>query len=310
VGWIRGTETSRNLERKQEEIGQLSRRIAILDDRLERERTELARVMQAIGPAGSGDQTLAARVERMEGTLDRLPGAPERLRLTWHVAQAEYYLRLATAQASLAGDAGAALTALQLADDSLRDAAEPRLGPVRRVLAEELTAIRALPRADREGIALRLEAVAARLPELPRRQGMPERFRGHDAPAAGNTDGGSRVWAALRDALLRVVSVRRTEAPATTAMSDEGAAVLLRSQQLELEIARVALLRGEPENYRASVKSVAGSLQGYYDTSAPPVTQTIATLNELAAAPLPRKLPDLSPALAELVRIKERQLGP
>jgi uroporphyrin-3 C-methyltransferase len=221
------------------------------------------------------------------------------------VEQAEYFLRIANAQESLAGDSASALTALELADDHLRGAGDPRLTPVRKLVATEIATLRALPQVDTEGLALRLDALSDALPELPRRQAARASFR--EAPAAPEpaASGLERATQALRNALLSIVSVRRTDAPSPTLLTEESAELLLRSLELELQMARIALLRSEPTLYRTSLAAARRNVEQYFDGDAPAVTAALATLDELERAPLPDSRPDVSAPLTALIKLRE-----
>ena len=306
--WLRQVSRMAADKTQTEELGRMQRRLAILEERIERERVDLARLAQTMGTEGQTSDSLTGRIGHLEDAVGHLSGSGEQIRFTWLIAQTEYYLRIANAQESLAGDATSALTALQLADEHLRDAADPRLVKVRELLAEEIAALRALPKMDREGIALKLGTLARNLPTLPRKQVVPTTFERHDNADLGNLSGWDRLVIALKKALLSVISVRRSDAPATPLMSDEGIAILLRSLELELQMARLAALRGETDVFRSSVKSVAAGLAKYFDASAPEVASALAALNELAAAPLPHTLPDVSASLIQLLRIKEHEI--
>lgn len=306
--WLQQVSRTAADQTRAEELGRMQRQLVILEERIERERVDLARLAQTMGTEGQASDSLTARIGHLEDAVGHLSGSGEQIRFTWLIAQTEYYLRIANAQESLAGDAASALTALQLADDHLRDAGDPRMVKVRQLLAGEIAALRALPKMDREGIALKLGTLARELPSLRRKQSVSTRFDRHDDADPGNLSGWDRLVIALRKALFSVVSVRRSDAPATPLMSDEGIAILLRSLDLELQMARLAALRGETDVFRSSVKSVAARLAQYFDAGTPEVAAALATLNELAATPLPHTLPDVSASLTQLLRIKEREI--
>lgn len=290
------------------ELAKLQRRVAGLEDRLERGRADLDRLATTIGTGTAAGDTLADRIGRVEAALERVPGSG-RARLLWQLEQAEYFMRVANAQENLAGDSAGALAALTLADEHLRDAADPRLAPVRKLVAGELTALRAVPRVDAEGLALKIDALAKALPEVPRRQGAPASFD-VEPPAAAPGDGVERLVAAVRNALLTLVSVRRTDAPTATLLTDESSDLLMRSLDLELQMARLAILRGEDVPFRASIGAVRRALDQHFDTAAPAGAAALAALEEIAAARLPEALPDISGSLAALLRLKERELAP
>lgn len=291
-----------------EELARLQRRLSALEDRIQRERDDLIRLGQRIGAEGAAEDTLTGRVNRLEDALARMPGAGQQVRFAWLIAQAEYYMRIANAQETLAGDVTSALTALQIADEHLRDAADPRLTGVRRRLAGEIATLRALPKVDTEGMVLKLGTLAGSLEQLPRKRVAPASFSvTPESPAAG-LSGLDRALQALRNALLSIVSIRRTDDPVTTLMSDEAVTLLIRSLELELQMARLALLRGETPVLKSALDRVQRELEQHFDTSSPEGAGALATVRELAAAPMPAALPDISGSLAELLSIKGREL--
>ena len=98
--------------------------------------------------------------------MERFAGAGDKVRVAWLLAEAEHYIRIANAQLGLAGDVDVAQTALGLADDTLRELNDPRLIPVRKLLSEELAALRAVA-SDIEGIVLSLGSLAGTIETLP-----------------------------------------------------------------------------------------------------------------------------------------------
>lgn len=304
--WLSHQE-ERSLEaERQEQLGTLERRLAMLEERIQRERDAMARLEQKIGTDVTAGDTLTGRINRIEETIARLPGAGEGLRFAWLLAQAEYYLRIANAQETLAGDPIGALTALEIADGHLRDAADPRLTGVRKLLAQEIAALRKVPKVDVEGLVLKLGALADGLGALPRRQVAPTSFAGHPAPVDAQLRGWDRAVQAVRNALLAIVSVRRSETAPSPLLSEEAVTLLTRSLELELQMARLALLRGQTTLLRGSLQRVKTGLESYFDTSTPAGADALALINELAAAPLPDALPDISASLTELLRVRER----
>jgi uroporphyrin-3 C-methyltransferase len=292
------------------DVARQEQRLVQLEARLEKERADLARIAAALGGDGQPGDSVTGRLARVEDLLAQLSGNPAKARLIWLVSQAEYYARAANAQENLAGDPVAALAALQLADDHLRDTGDPRFATVRQRLAADIASLRALPRVDREGIALKLATLSADLPRLPRKALAPDRFSGERPANALNLSGWQRLGVALREGLLRVVSIRRTDVPVTPLMTDEGFAILMRGLELELQMARLAALKGDAAGFQASIRNVTAGLHKDFDRAAPATAAALAMLNELAATPMPKNLPDISGSLAELRRVRDRELKP
>ena len=301
--WLSDNAASRD-RNQAESIGKLQRRLQAIDDRVERSRAELARVRNSIGDDGLAEDSLAARLARTEETIARMPGGDDS-RFLWAADQAEAYLRAANARHSVARDVAGALAALTLADAPLKASADPRFTPVRKLIAQEQVALRALPKVDTEGLALRLDSLAQSLGKLPRKDTAPPAFRAEPVPTAAELSGFARAEAAVRNAFARIVSIRRTAEPTVTLLPDEAAAVLVRSLELELEVARLALLRGESANFRAALGATRRGLTQYFDSADAGVQGALEELDALAATALPGQLPDIAGSLSAMVRLRE-----
>ncbi|MCB1675989.1 MAG: uroporphyrinogen-III C-methyltransferase, partial [Halioglobus sp.] len=78
---------------------------------------------------------------------------------SWLLAEAEYLLRLANQRVIMTGDAVAAQTLLETADDILQEVDDPGLHRARAAIAADVAALRAVPGVDVEGLYLRLAAL-------------------------------------------------------------------------------------------------------------------------------------------------------
>jgi len=291
---------------RSEDMARMQRRLNGLEDRIEREREELARLGERLGNDEPDGDTLSGRLVRAEDALAKMPGGAN-ARFLWRVEQAEYFLRLAGAQEQLAGNSSGALAALLMADEHLRDAADPRLAGARKLLAGEVSKLRALPQIDTEGMSAKLALLGEALPALPRRQAAPTQFAPEPEKPADSLSGLERATRALKAAFMTIVSVRRTDQPTATLLTGEAEELLNQSFQLELQMARLALLRADARAFRAAIAAARGKLEKHFDTTAPAVREALSVLDELAAAPMPESLPDISASLTELLRVKERE---
>jgi uroporphyrin-3 C-methyltransferase len=244
------------------------------------------------------------RITRMERTLDTIPGINDRARSAWILAEAEYFMRIANAQLSLAGNIEVALRGLELADAKLREIADPRLTRIRALLIDEQTALKSLPRPDSEGIVLALGSLARSLDSLPLNATSPRQF-GERNGASDAESGLQRAWRVMIDALLSIISVKRDQAPITPLMTAGEESMLIRSLDIELQIGRLALIRNEAELYRRSLEDVTERLENYFDQDAPQVQAALETIKQAAAAELPGELPDISGSLSLLLQLSD-----
>jgi uroporphyrin-3 C-methyltransferase len=244
---------------------------------------------------------LPARVAQIEESVQRFLGASDRIRAAWLLSEAEHYMRIANAQLGLAGDVGVAQTALTLADETLRELGDPKLRPVRQLLAQELAALKAVPRPDTEGIVLSLGTLAESLEGLPLKQRAPGEFRALAPEPGAELTGFDRALAAARNALLSLVSVRRSDAPISPLLTEAEQSLLVRSLDLELQLARLAIMRGDTGMFRRSLEAATTRVRLNFDLASPSVQAVLGTLQELGTAELPEEIPDISGSLAALL---------
>ena len=297
------SELRTELDAKDSELAALKARLdevaagrRLLTDDLDRLRDRVTRETEALGE-------LPGRVDDVEDTLQRFVGVGDKVRAAWLLAEAEHYMRIANAQLGLAGDVGVAETALGLADDSLRELNDPRLLPVRKELADEINALKGVPRPDTEGIVLSLGSLADNLDGLRLKSAAPSEFRAAPEKPAAPLTGFDRAVAATRAALASLISVRRVDDPVSPLLSEAEQEVLVRSLDLELQLARLAIMRGDAGMYRRSIEAASDRLQQHFDLASPDVQAAAESLAELATAKLPEELPDISGSLDALLRL-------
>ena len=137
----------------------------------------------------------------------------------------------------------------------------------------------------------------------------PGRFGSPEAPDEQKS-GLARAWDAILNALRSIVSVKRSDATVTPLRSPEEESMLIRILDMELQIARLALIRGEPGLYRQSLQDASSRLQRYFDLEANQVRVAIATIDELVNADLPDELPDISGSLSLLKSLAGEAVAP
>jgi uroporphyrin-3 C-methyltransferase len=268
----------------------------LLDDDMDRLRERVTRETEALG-------ALPDRVSQLEQNIERFVGVGDKVRAAWLLAESEHYMRIANAQLSLAGDVAVAQTALGLADDALGELNDPRLTPVRRLLADEINGLKAVPRPDTEGIVLTLGSLSDSLETLPLKISASEAFRARPEKPAAPLTGFDRALAASRSALASLVSVRRVDDPVAPLLSEAEQTALIRSLDLELQLAQLAIMRGDAGMYRRSIEAAGDRLREHFDLASPDVQAAVESLTELSAARLPEELPDISGSLDALLRL-------
>jgi uroporphyrin-3 C-methyltransferase len=93
-------------------------------------------------------------------------------------------------------------------------------------------------------------------------------------------------------------------------MSESDESLLIRSLDIELQIARLAVIRGEAQTYRHSLEAVLDRLERYFEADSPAVIAAHATVTEMLQVELPETMPDISGSLALLVRVGNEAAAP
>ena len=301
-------------------IADLQRQLQASEDRLRQSEQALADLRNA-GNASSNQldalqrtlnerlrplEAVPGRLSNLESSLSALQGISSGLRDTWLLAEAEYYLQIANAQLQLAGNSALAKIALELADERLVSLGNPALTDVRRALADELRQLEALGVADTEGAVLTLASLAGAIESLTLRNDVTEPDLS-DPELDSELTGTARAWAALKGSLSNVISVRRSDQPVKPLLPPDAAYFLRSNLALQLQAARLALLRGERVLFQQSLDDAASWIAEYYDPDSLPVQSALATINELRATEFRPAPPDISGSLALLRQFIARQ---
>jgi uroporphyrin-3 C-methyltransferase len=289
---------------------ELARRLDRLDELSERQQQSLTELESSLDNGLSVIPDLSLRLEQAEEQLGDMPGVNARTRADWLKTEALYYLRIANAQAALVGDAQVAASALQLADDKLRDAGDPSMTQVRAQLSTEIAALKALPAIDRAGISFSLQSLARQVDVWPFRSAAPDNFTPDivvvEEPEMGPWD---RFVATFKSVFASIISVKQTDEPRAAQLGSAEQALVVETIKAELQIARLALIGGNSGFFQQTLARATEQIELYFDTEAAAVGAAQATLLELRALELPAVLPDISGSLVLMISLTEDAAG-
>ncbi|MEM9172644.1 MAG: uroporphyrinogen-III C-methyltransferase [Pseudomonadota bacterium] len=242
--------------------------------------------------------SLPGRVRSAEEALVRLQGISAGSRASWLISEAQYYMQIANAQLQLANNPQLARTALQLADQRVRELADPAYTPVRRQLANEIAALSGLDRADIEGVTLLIGTLGEQVVKLPLdRDIVPKQtVATRDASETGWT----RVKSVFGNAASGLFRVRRADEDAEVLLSPEAEYFLRLNVQLQLQAARLSLLLGDNAGYKQSLGDARSWVSEYFDNDARAVTDMLTQIDSIADAQRNETRPDISGSLTLL----------
>ncbi len=241
-------------------------------------------------------EALPGRVSSIEGSVSSLQGVSTGARDAWLLAEAEYYMQIANAQLQLAGNPHLAMLALTLADERVLQLADPGLVEVRRALSNELRALEAMEKPDTEGITLTLASLASSVDSLPLHQEIviePPTDTAIDPELTGM----DRAMASLKGAFGKVVTVRRADEALQPLIAPEAQYFLRANLALQLQAARLAILRNEENIFGQSLDDASTWLLEYYDTSNAAVQSAQQTISDIRGSVFSVAVPDISESL-------------
>ncbi len=240
--------------------------------------------------------SLPARMSSIEHSVASLAGISAGARETFLLAEAEYYLQIANAQLQLANNPHLASLALSMADERVIQLSNPALTDVRRALADELTALDVLVKPDIEGATLTLGSLARVVESLPIASATesPEKALEELDVEASGVD---RAWASMKDAMSGLVKVTPPEHVNLTLLSPDAAYFLRNNIALQLQTARLALLRGEQAIFEQTLDDTSALLSNYFDGTSAQVVSAQQTIAEIRGKVFTTAMPDISESL-------------
>ena len=310
--WQRLETTTETLEAEDALIRRLSQQLRAL----EADSAQLERHLADTDGTAQRNSALLASVQAQQDSalksIESLDAILKGGRARFQLAAVEELLLLAHDRVALARDSAGGVIALELADARLAALADPRLLPVRKLLAGERLALLSATKPDITGTALTLGGLINRAPSLPLRSRVPNHFDpvsaegSEEAPLPADAEWPARLWAGTRSALHAVFRIQRETRPVDRLLPPEQEALIHTLLALKLEGARLALLRQEPTSYRDLIDGALAWLDQYYVNGDARVLTARAELERLRALDLNPPLPLPNKALEQLRSLSPR----
>jgi len=251
---------------------------------------------------------LAPRIAELTDAMEALRERADSAERAWVKAEARYLIEIANRRLTLERDVQSALTALQIADGRLHALRDPAMNSVRRALAQEIQALRAASFPDIAGITARLASAEELVDRLPVLGAIAVHYQ-PDEPALASTPGLVRAWQIFRNSFFGMVRVRRIGEDTVELVSLEEQGVRRHHLQLLLFSARLAALRIDAGEYRASVTGARSWLEKMFDPRDAGVASLRQELRELEQLSIAAPLPDISRSLKLLDKVAPRATG-
>ncbi|GDY27336.1 heme biosynthesis operon protein HemX [Agarivorans sp. Toyoura001] len=227
----------------------------------------------------------------------------------WRLNEASYLLQLAANKLWLEQDPATAIALLLEADNSINNADDPHLLPLRRAINNDVQLLKGVPLVDKEGIAFRLESIlqqaeSLQLAEIELPEVVEQQDNDLSADSADWQDNLSKSWRKFSE---NFITVRRRDGQVEALIEPQHAWYLKENLKLQLQQAEQALFRSQGELFKAKLQRAEQWVSEFFiqNTQAQAMVEDLKQLQQLDIVD---KLPEqLSSLGAAEQAIKERQ---
>ena len=243
------------------------------------------------------NETDAALADKIAEIAEMQQLTSDDVKQKWLLSEVKFLLQMANQRILLAGDVENARTALVLADQQLKELADPRLYRLRALLADEQLALASVAKVDIDGLAAQLQSAIASVDSLKVLTG-PEFTAGQATDSAADAEVAEDWQAAASNAWQQVrslVVIRHQQDGSSAIIVPEQRYFLYQNLQLKLEAARLALLSGKETVFHDSLASAQQWLEKYFiGDERDALLQTVTAMQSETITTV---LPDISASL-------------
>ncbi|MHB8534931.1 MAG: uroporphyrinogen-III C-methyltransferase [Sulfuricaulis sp.] len=285
---------------------------------LDRVETASSQNQEAIADTEKEIKTFKETQDTLRASLDKINTDLVQNRMEWALTETEQLLVIANNRLQLAHDVHSALAALRAADEQLKILARPKLLPVRRELAREISQLESLDKTDISGITLRLVTMADNVDRLPLALDI-RQAEETQSPVSGKP-GGVQLAAAesgwrqtarsVWHDILSLVRIRDNVTAQRPLLPPEQQYFLRENLRLMLYSAQQALLQGSIATYQQNLKSAQRLLKDYFDVNSQSVAAMRDEVGKLLSMKIVTELPDISASLTTLRHLSGQRAEP
>ena len=209
---------------------------------------------------------ITRQTETMQLAVAKVNEKISRSNNQWQLAEAEYLLRIANHKLALSHDIETSLTALTQADQLLHLSGDLGLLPIRSQLANEITQLKSIEQTDIAGIAANLHSLARQVDQLKLSGAILTLEK--SAPKSDTPDAKRSLDTLLNDSwkgFKELVVIRKHDQPISAMLPPSQQYFLHQNMQLQLQNARLSLLKQENALFINSIETATEWLTQFFD---------------------------------------------
>ncbi len=300
-GYMKWGELDTALQQEREALADLKKQQQEAKGRLDKSAKAISEQQTAFAEQ---EARLKVQTDEMQQSLDLVYERVGRSSAQWIVAEAEYLMRIANHRLQLEGDSSTALVALTRADKRLHDSGDPAWTAVREKLAAEIVELKALGQLDLTGETAKITGLISQVDKLR----LPHFAPAADEPAEDGIKKDEKEFSVsgvlndLWSGLKSLLKVRHNDRPVATMLEPDQRFFLYQNLRLQLEAARLALLRRDQALFDAGLQRVEAWIKEFFDQESAATRGMLQEIKGLKNLELEAKMPDISGSLHMLLK--------
>ncbi|HEY5776403.1 MAG TPA: uroporphyrinogen-III C-methyltransferase [Xanthomonadales bacterium] len=291
LGAAKATVNADELSRREERLKAVESQLAGLQEKAGQEQASVSAVQASL-------RSLEQRLSATESGLVTVAAASQNSSVELDIAEIDFLLRTANERLQLFADPVAADMALQAADVQIEALNDPMFLSVRQRIAAARQALGQVAVVDRVPLMARITDLQSRLSALP--------FRGEvEKQPVAELPEDAGWWQSFKHTLSSLVTVRRRVPEDQSMLSLDDKDYLRQGLWLQLESARLALMRNDSDAYAASLNRVDDTVQQFFQNGSSRVQAMLLETSGLKQVNIAPAMPDISAPWTQLRQLRD-----
>jgi len=280
------------------DFSQQTERLKVVESQLGGLRGQSGQDQASISAVQGSVRSLEQRLSATESGLVSIAASSQNSSVELDIAEIDFLLRTASERLQLFADPIAADLALQAADVQIEALNDPMFLSVRQRIASARQALAAVPGVDRVHLSARLTTMQTKVQALP--------FRGEaEAQPEPELAADAGWWESFKHTMSSLVTVRRRVPEDQSLLSLEDKDYLRQGLWLQLESARLALMRSDTSAYTESLDRVEDTVGQFFRNGSSQVQALLLQVTDLKQVNIVPEMPDISAPWTQLRQLRD-----
>ncbi len=300
-------------QQQQQALQQSQLKLTSLQQQINEQQSTIGRLSQS---TNANQQAVSQLQSQIQTQLDEMKEISQRAIATsnrsqrgWLLNEIDYLLRVAHRRLQISRDINSAIAALEAADQRLHDLGDINLFSIRKQLAKDIAALKALHQVDVNGTALALDQIILLVHELPFKTAQDEIKAQLDdtKPVTVEPETAPGFMDSVINTMINIGDIKVHKRALKPASSEQQQMQIEQLLQTHLLSARLAVLRYDQMQFTHDIQQSQQLLHLHYKTDDNRVQQMQKDLSSFTSLVLNPELPEMTTAWSMLQKalIKE-----